>query len=107
MGEALHQRRHGMTHSSGQSWYVDGTYLKVHGCGRYLYRAIDRDGNLVDTLLSATRNMRAAQRFLRAARSVAGLLPDRVTTDDHNSYPPRDSRHAGPQRLPQDERLPE
>ena len=31
--------------------------------------------------------MRAAQRFFRPARSVAGLLPDRVTTDGHNAYP--------------------
>jgi transposase-like protein len=31
--------------------------------------------------------MRAAQRFFRSARSVAGFVPDRVTTDGHNSYP--------------------
>jgi putative transposase len=93
MGEALHKRRHGMTRSSGQSWYVDETYFRVHGRWCYLYRAIHRDGNLADTLLSATRDMRAAQSFLRAARSAAGLLPDRVTTDGHNSHPPRDSLH--------------
>ena len=32
-------------------------------------------------------DMRAAQRFFRSARSVAGFVPDRVTTDRHNSYP--------------------
>jgi putative transposase len=53
----------------------------------YLYRAIDRDGNLIDTMLSATRDMKAARRFFRSARSVAGFVPDRVTTDGHNSYP--------------------
>ena len=52
-----------------------------------MYRAIDREGNLIDTMLSATRDMRAAQRFFRSARSVAGFVPDRVTTDGHNSYP--------------------
>ena len=50
-------------------------------------RAIDRDGNLIDTMLSATRDMRAAKRFFRSARSVAGFVPDRVTTDGHKSYP--------------------
>jgi putative transposase len=50
-------------------------------------RAIDRDGNLIDTMLSATRDRRAAKRFFRSARSVAGFVPDRVTTDGHNSYP--------------------
>ncbi len=87
MGEVLRKRRHGAGRSSGQSWYVDETYLKVHGRWWYLYRAIDRDGNLIDTMLSATRDMRAAQRFFRSARSVAGFVPDRVTTDGHNSYP--------------------
>jgi transposase-like protein len=52
-----------------------------------LCRAIDRDENLIDTTLSATRDMRAAQRFFRSARSVAGFAPDRVTTDGRNSYP--------------------
>jgi transposase-like protein len=46
MGEALRKRRHGTGRSSGQSWYVGETYLKVHGRWCYLYRAIDRDGNL-------------------------------------------------------------
>ena len=87
MGEALRKRRHRTGRSSGRSWYVDETYLKVHGRWCYLYRAIDRDGNLIDTMLSATRDMSAARRFFRSARSVAGFVPDRVTTDGHNSYP--------------------
>jgi putative transposase len=37
---------------AGTSWYVDETYVKVHGKWCYLYRAIDRDGNLVDSRLS-------------------------------------------------------
>ncbi len=38
----------------GRSWYVDETYVKVHGAWCSRYRAIDRDGNLVDARLSAT-----------------------------------------------------
>jgi putative transposase len=87
MGEALRKRRYGIGRISGQSRYADETYLKVHGRWCYLYRAIDRDGNLIDTMLSATRDMKAARRFFRSARSVAGFVPDRVTTDGHNSYP--------------------
>ena len=83
MGEALRKRRHGRGRHSGQSWYVDETYLKV-----VLSVSGNRShGNLIDTMLSATRDMRAAQRFFRSARSVAGFVPDRVTTDGHNSYP--------------------
>ena len=87
MGEALRKRRYGIGRISGQSWYADETYLKVHGRWCYLYRAIDCDGNLIDTMLSATRDMKSARRFFRSARSVAGFVPDRVTTDGHNSYP--------------------
>jgi transposase-like protein len=87
MGDTLRKRRHGRGHHSGQSWYTDETYLKVQGRWCYLYRAIDRDGNLIETMLSATRDMKAAQRFFRSAQSVVGFVPDRVTTDGHNSYP--------------------
>src|SRR5690349_10777543 len=43
------------------------TYVKVAGEWCYLYRAIDRDGNLVDVFLSETRDMAAAKAFLRSA----------------------------------------
>ena len=39
----------------GRRWYVDETYLKAKGKWCYLYRAIDRDGNLVDSMLSSPR----------------------------------------------------
>src|SRR3954447_9918727 len=71
----------------GRSWYVDETYLKVHGRWCYLYRAIDRNGTLVDVLFSEHRNMAAAQAFFRSAKAVTGVTPDRVTTDGHDSYP--------------------
>ena len=38
----------------GRRWYVDETYVKVKGKWSYLYRAMDREGNLVDSMLSAT-----------------------------------------------------
>lgn len=82
--EQLRTRRHGQ---AGKSWYVDETYLKVHGKWCYLYRAIDQDGNLVDSLLSEKRDMEAAQRFFKLAVAVVGHVPDQVTTDGHRSYP--------------------
>ncbi len=35
-----------------RSWYVDETYVNVKGTWYYLYRAIDRDGNVVDSMLA-------------------------------------------------------
>jgi transposase-like protein len=52
-----------------------------------LYRAIDHDGNLVDSLLSEKRNMEAAQRFSQQAIAVGGHAPESDTTDGHRSYP--------------------
>ena len=71
----------------GRSWYLDETYLRVHGQWRYLSRAIDRDGALVDVMLSEHRNLAAAKRFFRSAKAVTGVTPDRVTTDGHDAYP--------------------
>ncbi len=46
------------------SWRVDETYIKVRGKWAYLYRAVDKFGNTIDFYLSATRNAKAAKRFL-------------------------------------------
>ena len=72
---------------AGKSWYVDETYIIVHGKWCYVYRAIDHDGNLVDSLLSEKRNMEAAQTFFKQAVAVVGSVPDQITTDGHTSYP--------------------
>src|SRR4028118_461737 len=84
LADQLRARRKG---EAGRSWYVDETYVKVNGRWCYLYRAIDREGNLVDSMLSKTCDMLAAQRFFHQAQVLAGQLPERVTTDGHPSYP--------------------
>jgi transposase-like protein len=83
--DALRKHRKG---KAGRSWYVDETYIKVAGQWQYLYRAIDRDGNLVDVYLSETRDQEAAEALFRSAVAVTGTTPDKVTTDKHASYPP-------------------
>jgi putative transposase len=84
LSETLRKQRRGKV---GASWYADETYLKVKGRWTYLYRAIDRDGNLVDAYLSETRDHAAAEAFFRSARTVTDSVPARVTTDGHGSYP--------------------
>jgi putative transposase len=80
---------------AGKSWYVDETYIKVHGQWHYLYRAIDREGNLVDTMLSPTRDLTAAKAFFKQAVETVGHKPERVTTDGHDSYPRAIRRTVG------------
>ena len=83
----LRRRRRGRGGARGRHWHVDETYLKVRGRWCHLYRAVDRDGNLVDTMLSERRDMAAARAFFRSAEAAKGVTPERVTTDGHGSYP--------------------
>lgn len=50
---------------TNDSWRVDETYIKVKGKDRYLYRAVDSQGNTLDFLLTAKRDAQSAKRFLR------------------------------------------
>jgi len=80
----------------GTKWHADETYVRVNGTWRYRYRAIDRDGNLVDALLSEQRDMAAAQRFFAQALDVAGGAPAQMTTDGHDAYPRAIRETLGP-----------
>jgi transposase-like protein len=84
LNDVLRKRLHGAV---GKSWYVDETYIKVQGQWCYLYRAIDRNGHLIDARFSDTRDLAAAEAFFRSAWTVAGVAPDRITTDGHDAYP--------------------
>jgi len=82
LSEALRKRRRGKV---GRCWHTDETYVKVAGKWCYLYRAIDRDGTLVDVYLSETRDLTAAKAFFRSAQAVTQVDPEQVTTDGHSS----------------------
>jgi len=49
----------------GTRWRMDETYIKVRGQWTYYYRAVDKQGNTIDFLLTATRDKNAALRFLK------------------------------------------
>ena len=84
LAERLRAKRRGR---AGVSWYIDETYVKVGGRWCYLYRAIDGDGQLIDSMLSEKRDKHAARRFLRRLVDVAEARPLRATTDRHPAYP--------------------
>jgi putative transposase len=72
--------RKGKKRPVGRSWRMDETYIKIKGQWRYLYRAVDRDGQTIDFLLTAHRDKRAARRFFKKAVRQHGL-PTTVTID--------------------------
>jgi len=74
-------------HAVGDHWQVDETYVKVAGQWRYVYRAVDQFGQVVDVLVAAKRDMRAARRFFERAVGTTKVTPGEVTTDQAPVYP--------------------
>ena len=71
-------------HAVGDRWFVDETYVKVAGRWRYVYRAIDQFGHVIDVYVSTRRDTQAARRFfvtaLRAHREPTEVVTDRAWT---------------------------
>jgi len=64
----------------GDRWFVDETYVKVAGAWRYVYRAVDQNGQVIDVYVSKKRDVPAATRFFHTAIGAHGE-PAEVTTD--------------------------
>uniref|UniRef100_A0A077NI75 Transposase n=1 Tax=Xenorhabdus bovienii str. feltiae Moldova TaxID=1398200 RepID=A0A077NI75_XENBV len=76
LGKAFHRHKRPV----GRRWRMDETDIKIKGQWRYLYRAVDSDGNTVEFLLTAHRDKKAALRFFKKAMRQHGQ-PDGVTLD--------------------------
>ena len=67
-------------HRVGGHWFVDETYVKVSGSWRYVYRAVDQNGQVIDVFVSKKRDLRAATLFFTSVISAHGQ-PAEITTD--------------------------
>jgi IS6 family transposase len=74
-------------HMVGDRWHVDETYVKVGGTWRYLFRAIDQFGQVIDLFLSSRRDSSAARQFFAQAIGRTRVSPVEVTTDRYRLYP--------------------
>ena len=74
-------------HVVGDRWHVDETYVRVGGTWRYLFRAIDQFGQVIDVFLSPRRDANAARRFFTQAIDRTRISPGEVTTDRYRVYP--------------------
>jgi transposase-like protein len=68
-------------HAVGNRWHVDETYVKVAGRWRYVYRAVDQFGQVIDVFVSAQRDGTAARRFFEHAICTTKTIPMEVVTD--------------------------
>jgi putative transposase len=74
--EAFHRRKRPVW----VSWRLDETSIKVQGEWRYLSRAVDKQGQTIDFLLTEHRDKEAARRFLKQASRRHGV-PETITID--------------------------
>jgi len=76
--DAARPRRHAV----GDRWFVDETYVKVSGVWRYVYRAVDQHGQVIDVLVSRRRDVASARRFFTTAlaehHAPAEVITDRA-----------------------------
>ena len=74
---------------SNDSYKLDETYIKISGIWKYLYRAIDSEGNTLDWMLSAKRDKKAAKRFFKKMLANSHCKSPRViNTDKAKAFPP-------------------
>jgi putative transposase len=70
----------------GDCWHLDEIFLRINGKLQYLWRAVDQDGDVIDILVQAHRDQRAAERFFRKLLRSQGTEPLRIITDKLRSY---------------------
>lgn len=70
----------------GDKWHLDEVVLTIAGKRHYLWRAVDRDGFVLDVLVQSRRDRTAAKRLLRKLMKAQGRAPRVMVTDKLKSY---------------------
>ena len=67
-------------------WHLDEMYVSIGGRWLYLWRAIDRNGEVLDILVQARRDKRAALKLMRKLLKKHGFVPRTLVTDKWRAY---------------------
>ena len=70
----------------GDTFFIDEVFVKIQGKQRYLWRAVDQDGEVVDVFLQKRRDGKAAKRFFRRLLRKHQGEPRMIVTDKLRSY---------------------
>lgn len=81
----IRKRRIDGMRSSRWRWHLDEVFVKINGEMHYLWRAVDHEGEVLESLVTKTRDKTAALKFLRKAMRKHGQ-PEAVVTDRLRSY---------------------
>ena len=82
--EIRKRRIEGMKSSRWQ-WHLDEVFVKINGERHYLWRAVDHEGEVLESFVTKTRDKKAALKFLRKAMQKHGR-PEIIVTDRLRSY---------------------
>ena len=70
----------------GDKWHLDEVFITINGQRRYLWRAVDQHGTVLDILVTSQRDTTAATRFFRKLLKGLGYVPRVLITDKLRSY---------------------
>jgi len=83
--EIRRQRVNAMRGFRHWRWHLDEMYVKLNGEMVYLWRAVDHEGEILESYVTKTRDKSAALRFMKKALRRHGS-PEKITTDGLRSY---------------------
>ena len=81
----IKKRRAVGMHSSNWKWHLDEGFVKIHGERHYLRRAVDHEGEVLESYVAKKRDKKAALKFIKKAMRRYGS-PDKIVTDKLRSY---------------------
>ena len=67
-------------------WHLDEMVVKIRGQRMYMWRAVDREGEVLDMLVQKRRNKAAALKLLKKLLKNQGFVPEKIVTDGLTSY---------------------
>ena len=81
----IKKRRAGGMHSSNWKWHLDEVFVKINGERHYLWRAVDHEGEVLESYVTKKRDKKAALKFMKKAMRRYGS-PNEIVTDKLRSY---------------------
>jgi transposase-like protein len=67
-------------------WHLDEMFVRIAGRQMYLWRAVDAEGEVLEVLVRARRDKRAARRLMRKLLKRQGIRPSEWVTDNYPAY---------------------
>src|SRR6201985_2806081 len=83
--EIRRKRVQAMRQHTHWRWHLDEVYVKINGEMHYLWRAVDHEGEVLESFVTKERDKAAALKFIKRALKRHGS-PKAITTDGLRSY---------------------